>query len=84
MITLADVVNAAVDTLTAVENKALRAEDVEARLAEQMRALFGDVHGPGDPLWGLQVDVCRSVLKAGGIPATELAEWAAVQRGREH
>lgn len=34
----------------------------------------------GDALWPLQLDVCRAVLAAGGIPPDELAEWLAVAR----
>ena len=42
--------------------------------------LLGNVTGPDDPLWPLQVEVCRAVLAAGGIPADELSEWLAVAR----
>ncbi|MHC9292028.1 flagellar hook-length control protein [Mycobacterium sp. LTG2003] len=54
---------------------------LDAAAAAEARALFGRVEGPGDPLWELHVDVARQVLAVGGgIPANELAEWAAVYR----
>jgi hypothetical protein len=56
---------------------------LEATAVAELRELFGTVTGPDDPLWMLQVDVCRAVLAAGGIPADELTEWLAVARQRE-
>ncbi|MBF6161058.1 flagellar hook-length control protein [Nocardia cyriacigeorgica] len=52
--------------------------DLDATLVETCKALVGTVVGPSDPLWSVQVDIARGVLAAGGIPAGELAEWAAV------
>jgi hypothetical protein len=54
--------------------------ELESDVAAVCRELFGDVRGPEDPLWGVQLDVCRGVLGARGIPADELAEWLAVAR----
>jgi hypothetical protein len=54
--------------------------DVEHQAVEACRELFGVVVGPDDPIWGLQVEVCRGVLAARGIPAAELREYAAVQQ----
>lgn len=83
-VTLADVVNAASDTLRDVETGVLSAADVETRAVEQCRTLFGVVGaGPADPLWSLHLDVARQVLGAGGLSANEMAEWLAVQKRRE-
>ena len=67
---------------------------MDAAVVAECRRLFGRVEGPGDPLWGLQVEVFRQVLAVGGgyapgddgkptlvsISADELAEWVAVYR----
>ena len=83
-VTLADVVNAASDTLRDVETGVLSAANVEARAVEQCRTLVGVVGaGPADPLWSLHLDVARQVLGAGGLSANEIAEWLAVQKRRE-
>ncbi|CAA0136338.1 Uncharacterised protein [Mycolicibacterium vanbaalenii] len=57
---------------------------LDAEVVEQCRGLVGQVIGPGDALWGLQCEVARGVLAAGGVPADELAEWLAVQRQGEN
>ena len=54
--------------------------DLDQTLAAECKALLGDVEGPDDPLFDLQVAVARGVLAAGGIPADELTEWAAARR----
>jgi len=54
-----------------------------AELEAHCRELFGQVIGPDDPLWELQVRVARGVLALGGIPANEIAEWLAVIRATE-
>jgi hypothetical protein len=65
------------------EGRVLPAQ-LEVSAAGKARALFGRVVGPGDPLWELQVDVCRQVLAVGGgIPVGELAEWVAVYRAAD-
>ncbi|MEH3142511.1 MAG: flagellar hook-length control protein [Mycobacterium kyogaense] len=61
----------------------LSAAQLEQVAAAECRGLFGQVIGPDDPLWPLQLDVARGVLAAGGVPANELAEWLAVQRQAE-
>jgi hypothetical protein len=57
--------------------------EYEAEVVATLREQFSLVHGPGDLLWELQVDVCRQVLEAGGLSADEVAEWVAVLRRRE-
>ncbi len=57
--------------------------DLEAAAVAECRRLVGKVIGPDDALWPLQVEVCRGVLAADGIPANELAEWASVARRAE-
>lgn len=54
--------------------------DLDQTLATECRALVGNVVGPSDPLWSVQVDIARGVLAAGGIPPGELTEWLAVAR----
>ena len=61
----------------------LDAGALDADLIAQCCALVGLVVGPSDPLWSLQLDVCRQVLAAGGLPLTELAEWCAVLQARQ-
>lgn len=56
---------------------------LEAAAVEECRQLVGQVIGPDDALWGLQLEVCRGVLAAGGVPANELAEWLAVAQAAE-
>ena len=64
-VTLADVVNAASDTLRDVETGVLSAADVETRAVAQCRTLFGVVGAcQVDPLWSLHLDVARQVLGA--------------------
>ena len=83
-ITLADVVNAASDTLRDVETGVLSAGEVERRAVDACRELFGIVgSGPGDPLWELHGDTTRQYIAAGGMSADEIAEWLAVQQRRE-
>lgn len=54
--------------------------NLDAALLSECRAEFATVVGEGDPLWDLQVEVARAVLRRSGIPAAELSEWAAVAR----
>jgi hypothetical protein len=59
-------------------------DELEAEVAELVRAAAGTVVGPGDPVWPVQVQIARDVLAVGGgIPANELAEWAAVTAHKE-
>ncbi|WP_454231527.1 hypothetical protein [Mycolicibacterium fortuitum] len=54
------------------------------RAADRCREVFGTCDGPTDPLWPVHVEVCRTVLGHGGLPAAELAQWATVARSREN
>lgn len=56
---------------------------LEAAAVAECRTLVGQVIGPDDAVWPLQLEVARGVLAAGGVPADELAEWLAVQRQAE-
>lgn len=59
------------------------AADLVVAAVEAARGVAGTVIGLGDPVWELQVQICRDVLALGGLPADELAEWAAVQADGE-
>jgi hypothetical protein len=78
-----DAVSAAMAVAEDVASGKLSPADLERQAVAELCELLGTVTGPGDPLWSLQVDVARRVLAAGGVPADELAEWAAVARSRE-
>ena len=75
-----DAIEAAMSVADDVAAGRLSPADLDATLVETCKALLGDVRGASDPLFDLQVDITRGVLAAGGIPAGELAEWAAVAR----
>lgn len=62
----------------------LTAATMADRAADRCRDVFGTCDGPTDPLWAVHVDICRAVLGHGGLPAAELAQWAAVARSREN
>jgi hypothetical protein len=51
--------------------------------AQRCREVFAVCDGPTDPLWPAHVEICRSVLGFGGLPAAELTQWLAVARNRE-
>ncbi|OMC05675.1 hypothetical protein A5735_05015 [Mycolicibacter heraklionensis] len=80
-------VKAAMSIATDVTEGRLDPDVLGAQALDECRTLFGRVAGPGDPLWPLHVDVARQVLAlgsaGGGIPAHELAEWAAVEKRAE-
>lgn len=58
--------------------------DLEAQAITELTALVRTVVGPDDLMFELQVEICRGVLAAGGIPAAdELQEWVAVAKRRE-
>lgn len=80
--TQADVVTAAMALARDVAEGRLDPATLQQQAVAECRALAGEVSGPDSPLWSLQVDIARQVLSLGGIPATELAEWAAVFRRR--
>jgi hypothetical protein len=78
-----DTIKAAMEVAEDVAAGRLDPADVDKAATDACRELFGTVIGPDDPLWSLQVEVCRGVLGVGGaIPAGELTEWAAVARRR--
>lgn len=75
-----DVIRAAMSVAKDVVNGELDPDDLVDQAAAECKKLFGQVIGPGDPLWELQVGVARRVLALDGVPANELAEWLAVHR----
>lgn len=75
-----DAIDAAMSVAEDVAEGRLDPAALEAQAVAELRDLFGTVVCEGDPLWPLQVDVCRQVLALSGIPATELQEWAAAHR----
>lgn len=77
-----DAISAAMGLAEDVAQGRLAPADLEAQAVAELQALVGTVVGEGDPVWDLQVQIARGVLAAGGIPATELQEWAAVERQR--
>ena len=79
-----DVIEAAMNVADEAAQGRLRPTDLEAAAVQECRTLFGAATGPNDPLWPVQVEVCRSVLACvfRGIPADELTEWLAVARQR--
>ena len=78
-----DAVQAAMSVASDVTEGLLDPAALEAEVIKECRQLVGKVIGPEDALWGLQVEIARGVLAAGGIPGNELAEWLAVQRQSE-
>ncbi|AQA05029.1 hypothetical protein BVC93_24430 [Mycobacterium sp. MS1601] len=77
-----DVIRAAASVGRDAAEGKLDPAGLDAAVATECKALFGAVTGEGDPLFAVQVDVARQVLAVGGIPATEVAEWAAVLKRR--
>ncbi len=77
-----DAINAAMSVADDVAQGRLDPSALEAEMVAEVTALVGQVSGPDDPLWPVQLDVARGVLAAGGIPADELSEWLAVARNR--
>ncbi len=57
--------------------------EIDRLVLEESRDLFANVVGPGDVLWPVQVEVARRVLALNGLPANEIAEWAAVVQAYE-
>ena len=82
-VTKRDVVEAATSVLDDITSGSLNPTDVEKRVVEECRQLFGQVNGPGDALWPTHIDVTRQALALGALTANELAEWASVVRQRE-
>jgi hypothetical protein len=78
----ADVVTAAMSIAKDAADGKLSPAALEATAVAELRELVGEVVGPGDPVWPLQVEIARQVLALDGIPADELSEWLAVARQR--
>jgi hypothetical protein len=76
-------IKAAMEVAEDVAAGKLDPADLDRAALDECRALFGNVCGPGDPLWELHVEIARTVLGLGGIPSNELQEWLAVQRRRD-
>lgn len=84
MTTDEDAIKAAMAIAAEIAEGKLDPADLAAVTAEEARAAFGRVVGPGDELWPLHVEVFRAVLAVGGaIQANELAEWTAVYAAKE-
>ncbi|OPX12488.1 hypothetical protein [Mycobacterium sp. AT1] len=83
IITPEDAIKAASSVARDVADGRLTPADMEAQLETELRALVGNVVGPDDPLFALQVEIARGVLAVGGVPVDELREWAAVMARRE-
>jgi hypothetical protein len=81
-VTKRDAVNAAMSVATDVAEGRLSPTDLETTAVMELRQLVGEVVGPGDPVWDLQVQIARGVLALDGVPADELSEWLAVARQR--
>lgn len=82
--TVEDAINAAMDVARRLAEGTLSPADVEAATVAECRALVGQVTGPQDACWPLQLEICRGVLAASGVPADELAEWLAAMRAAEN
>lgn len=80
--TKADVINGAMSIADDVAQDRLSPATLEAQAVAELRELFGQVIGPGDPIWETQVDVARQAIALGALTADELNEWAAVMRHR--
>lgn len=82
MATTSDVITAAMSIASDTADGKLSPTDLVSQAVAEMRSLVGEVVGPDDPAWSLQVDIARGVLAADGIPVDELAEWLSVARQR--
>lgn len=76
----ADAIKAAMSVASDLSTGTLTEADLADATVAECTALVGEVIGPEDPLWPLQVEITRAVLARGGIPAGELTEWMAVAR----
>ncbi len=77
-----DVIKAAASVARDAAEGRLSPAALQEQAVAECRELLGTVTGPDDPLWPLQVEVCRAVLAACGIAADELSAWLAVARQR--
>lgn len=80
--TKADAINGAMSIADDVAQGRLSPATLEAQAVAELRELFGQVIGPGDPIWETQADVARQAIALGALTADELNEWAAVMRHR--
>lgn len=83
MTTTEDVIKSAAAVARDAAEGRLSPAALDRALADECRALVGQVVGDSDPLWPLQKDITRQALAAGALSADELSEWAAVIRRRE-
>lgn len=81
-ITTEDAIKAAASVARDLADGRIAPTDLEHHAVSELRQLAGEVVGPGDPVWPLQVQIAHGVLAAGGIDADELSEWLAVARHR--
>jgi hypothetical protein len=81
-ITKRDAIDAAMSVAEDVAESRLDPAALDQAVADECKALFGTVVGPGDSLWPLHVDVARHALALGALTADELSEWLAVARSR--
>lgn len=77
-------VDAAISVAEDITAGRLEPAEFEQLVVVEVRRVAGVVVGPPDLLWPVQVQICRDVLAVGGgVPAHELAEWAAVTALKE-
>lgn len=81
-VTTEDAIKAAASVARDLADGRIAPTDLEHHAVAELRQLAGEVVGPGDPVWPLQVQIAHGVLAAGGIDADELSEWLAVARQR--
>lgn len=57
-------------------------DDMVPAFLDETRELCGQVIGPGDPMWTVQVEITRDVLGLGGIPYDEMVAYVEIARQR--
>lgn len=80
MTTTEDAIKAAMSVARDIAEGRLDPAALAAVTAEEQRAAFGRVAGPGDELWPLHEDITRQSIALGAMTTDELAEWVAVRR----
>ncbi len=83
MTTCEDIIRSAASVGRDAAEGRLSPADLDQAVADECKALFGQVVGDGDPLWDLHRDVARQSIALGALSADELGEWQAVMRRRE-
>lgn len=79
-----DAALAAVEVAKNIAEGSIKTADLEGFVTEKCRELVGRVVGPDDPLWSLQVYICKRVLEVGGgVSLDELREWVSVYEHSE-